>query len=358
MFARTTGTSCDYTVSVSVDWHAAAGLKGKNFNISIGGDQLQPPNGPDGDPNGVWTSSGLSNNNVAGRSDLYSPVDVQERRQREWPILRWFRRARRARSVPLPGDQHQGAPALPRSNVELGSTFGRSTRRRAAVVPGWKHRAEDHDSTRRSDCSRRSTPACAACCATTTRVPAKPSRATLRIRARSSIHTEMAASRGTRTTTIQVPHGGYRLPPARAPTRTGSRPQVEQPREHLGNASSTRRAPNQTSSAMASPRRSATQRERAHPEQRVQPVQLHQQELLRPEQAEPVGARNRGPPVHRVVLLFIVPYGAYKGIGSQDGIPIERFRRLLCHWVEGQWRLRPESLRRRRSRRPCRPDSA
>ena len=71
MFARTTGTSCDYTVSVSVDWHAAAGLKGKNFNISIGGDQLQPPNGPDGDPNGVWTSSGLSNNDVAGRSDMY-----------------------------------------------------------------------------------------------------------------------------------------------------------------------------------------------------------------------------------------------------------------------------------------------
>ena len=51
-------------------------------------------------------------------------MDVQERRQREWPILRWFRRARRARSVPLPGDQHKGAPALPRSNVELAQPSG------------------------------------------------------------------------------------------------------------------------------------------------------------------------------------------------------------------------------------------
>jgi hypothetical protein len=71
-FARPANdTDCDYTVSVSVNWNGlATGLKGKNFTMSIGGDQLTPPNGPNGSPNGVWASSGLSNNDVIGRSDL------------------------------------------------------------------------------------------------------------------------------------------------------------------------------------------------------------------------------------------------------------------------------------------------
>ena len=71
LFARpASGTDCDYTTSVSIDWNGlAAGRQGKDFTVSIGGDALNPPN-PNGPPNGNWTGGGLSNNNNLGRSDL------------------------------------------------------------------------------------------------------------------------------------------------------------------------------------------------------------------------------------------------------------------------------------------------
>jgi hypothetical protein len=45
-------------------------------------------------------------------------------------------------------------------------------------------------------------------------------------------------------------------------------------------------------------------------------------------------ALGTGTPSPRVVLLFIVPYGSYKGVGSQDGLPIENF---AAFYVTG-WR--------------------
>lgn len=71
LFARTTGASCTHQVAVSVQWNGVGtGKKGRDFTVSVGGDNLTPPNGPGGSPNGVWTSSGLSTNSVLGRSDL------------------------------------------------------------------------------------------------------------------------------------------------------------------------------------------------------------------------------------------------------------------------------------------------
>jgi hypothetical protein len=71
LFSRPGGTNCRYTVAVSIDWNSlATGHTGKDFTVTVGGDSLTSPNGNNGSPNGVWTSGGLSNNNVAGRSDL------------------------------------------------------------------------------------------------------------------------------------------------------------------------------------------------------------------------------------------------------------------------------------------------
>lgn len=78
LFARTTGTSCTYQVSVSIDWNGIAD-EGRDFTVSVGGDNLTPPNGPTGSPNGVWTSAGSSNNDVLGRSDLTLTWECRDR---------------------------------------------------------------------------------------------------------------------------------------------------------------------------------------------------------------------------------------------------------------------------------------
>jgi hypothetical protein len=71
LFSRPDGTDCDYTVSVDINFNGfATGHTANDFTVSVGGDDLTAPNGPTGSPNGVWRSSGLSNNDVVGRSDL------------------------------------------------------------------------------------------------------------------------------------------------------------------------------------------------------------------------------------------------------------------------------------------------
>jgi putative Flp pilus-assembly TadE/G-like protein len=73
LFARPDppAASCTYGVSVSINFNGfATGHTGKDFTVSVGGDNLVAPNGPNGSPNGLWTSSGFSNNDVVGRSDI------------------------------------------------------------------------------------------------------------------------------------------------------------------------------------------------------------------------------------------------------------------------------------------------
>ena len=61
-------SSCTYGVNVSINFNGfATGHTGKDFTVSVGGDNLVAPNGPNGSPNGLWTSSGFSNNDVVGR---------------------------------------------------------------------------------------------------------------------------------------------------------------------------------------------------------------------------------------------------------------------------------------------------
>ena len=54
--ATTPATNCRYTGPVSVDWNGFAGsAQASRFDLSIDGVDLDPPNGPAGSPNGVWT---------------------------------------------------------------------------------------------------------------------------------------------------------------------------------------------------------------------------------------------------------------------------------------------------------------
>jgi hypothetical protein len=71
LFERPDTSSCTYGVDVNINWNGlATGRQGKDFDVSVGGDNLTPPNGLNGSPNGHWTSSGLSTSDVAGQSDI------------------------------------------------------------------------------------------------------------------------------------------------------------------------------------------------------------------------------------------------------------------------------------------------
>ena len=101
-------SSCTYGVSVSIDFNGfATAHQGNDFTVSVGGDNLVPPNGANGSPNGVWRSSGFSNNDVAGRSDLMlSWTCKRQRWERQLPD-----------PVAVPRQRHERGSAQPRSDV-------------------------------------------------------------------------------------------------------------------------------------------------------------------------------------------------------------------------------------------------
>ena len=64
-------TNCRYTGSVSVNWNGfATGAPASRFDLSIDGVALDPPNGPGGSPNGVWTIPGTILNSTIGADSV------------------------------------------------------------------------------------------------------------------------------------------------------------------------------------------------------------------------------------------------------------------------------------------------
>ena len=85
-----------------IDWNSlATGRQGSNFTVNVGGHQLSPPNGPNGNPNGVWTGgAGLATNSALGRSNA---------------TLTWS-----CRNNPGPGPNSCGNGSVPIHSLYLG----------------------------------------------------------------------------------------------------------------------------------------------------------------------------------------------------------------------------------------------
>jgi hypothetical protein len=63
------GTSCRFTGSIAVDWNIG-GLLGKEVDLTMAGVALTPPNGLNGPANGNWTMPGTALNSATGQSSV------------------------------------------------------------------------------------------------------------------------------------------------------------------------------------------------------------------------------------------------------------------------------------------------
>ena len=61
-------TECRFTGWIAVEWNPSA--LGRDVDLSVNGVDLNPPNGPNGNADGVWTMPGTAINNIAGQSDV------------------------------------------------------------------------------------------------------------------------------------------------------------------------------------------------------------------------------------------------------------------------------------------------
>ena len=352
-------------VSVSVDLQRlSAGLNGQRLRRQIGGDQPRSQQWRRTEsPNGVWTISGLSNNNVAGTfRHVLGQLDVHERRQREWRSLRRSRRA---------GATVQSLFLGNRTNAGL-----------LTLVRTSEHRPSLRWVTRRAD-RRGSGAADTGADGITTIYPTVGLESSLYVGQqrvlRSSAHNarlrprhvepddsqsiDCEPNRADRDTTSIMfrtaatpwyTDNDLQARPmvAYQPPRPGAVPRQERdpaPAEQPGNAwHCVLKAPgfSPTSSATASPPRSATAR-RIRTTRATKYAASTRTTTTRRTRTSGRSPDGRASP--RVVFLFIVPYGAYKNTGSQRRIPILNFAAFYVTGWSGQWRLRQESLRQTRS---------